>query len=97
MKRRFFVKSTGIAATTAALSPGFANAANLNIKPAGNEFYEIRVYDLNNEKQQKLVEDYLENAAITAMNRYGIKHVGVFTELQPIGQTKILCLFPIVP
>jgi hypothetical protein len=94
MKRRFFVKSTGIAATTAALSPAFSNAANLNVKPATNDFYEIRVYELNDEKQQKLVEDYLENAAIPALNRYGIKPVGIFTELQPVGQTKIFVLIP---
>jgi hypothetical protein len=92
MKRRFFIKSTGLGATTAALSPGLSDAINLNVKSTTNEFYELRVYELNDEKQQKLVEDYLENAAIPALNRYGVKPVGVFTELQPIGQTKIFVL-----
>jgi hypothetical protein len=56
------------------------------------EYYELRVYNLKDESQQKLVEDYLKNAAIPALNRLGVKHVGVFTEMKPAGQTKIFVL-----
>jgi hypothetical protein len=56
------------------------------------EYYELRVYTLKNETQQKLVEDYLRDAAIPALNRAGVKHVGAFTELKPETQTKLFVL-----
>jgi len=59
---------------------------------ATSEYYELRVYVLKDETQQKLVEDYLKNAAIPALNRAGVKHVGAFTEIKPTGQTKIIVL-----
>jgi hypothetical protein len=54
----------------------------------------LRTYILKNETQQKLVEEYFEKAAIPAMNRIGIKNIGVFTEMKPEGQTKIVVIIP---
>lgn len=59
---------------------------------APTQYYELRVYNLKDEAQQKLVEDFLQNAAIPALNKYGVKHVGVFTELKPAGQTRVFML-----
>ena len=64
------------------------------LKAGGRQFYELRVYTLKNEQQQKLVEDYFKDAAIPALNRLGSKNIGVFTELKPAGQTKIYVLIP---
>ena len=58
------------------------------------EFYELRVYTLKNSTQQKLVEDYFQNAAIPAFNRLGSKNIGVFTEQKPEGQTKLYAIIP---
>lgn len=58
------------------------------------EFYELRVYTLKNETQQKLVEDYYQNAAIPAFNRLGSKNIGLFTELKPAGYTKLYVIIP---
>lgn len=63
-------------------------------KDATPEFYELRVYTLKNATQQKLVEDFFQNAAIPALNRYGRKTIGVFTEQKPEGQTKLYALIP---
>lgn len=63
-------------------------------KRSNPEFYELRVYTLKNETQQKLVEDYFQNAAMPAFNRLGSKHVGLFTELKPTGYTKLYALIP---
>jgi hypothetical protein len=52
------------------------------------------VYSLKNQTQEKLVENYFQSAAIPAFNRLGCKHVGVFKELKPEGQTKIYVLIP---
>lgn len=61
---------------------------------SGQEFYELRMYTLKNETQQKLVEDYFQHAAIPALNRLGSKNVGVFTELKPTGFTKLYAIIP---
>src|SRR5690606_10354436 len=57
-------------------------------------YYEIRTYSLKDAHQQSLVENYLEKAAIPALNRLGIKNVGVFTELKPSGQSTVVALIP---
>ncbi len=67
---------------------------NTNDPADGLEYYELRTYTLTSSAQQKLVEDYFKNAAIPALNRLGVKHVGVFTEMAPVGQTKIFVLVP---
>jgi hypothetical protein len=56
---------------TAILS-GNANAA----KPA---IYEIRIYHIMDKKQEATVEHYLKNALLPALDRIGIRDVGVFT------------------
>jgi hypothetical protein len=94
MKRRSFVK-TSLAGAAGTLISASAMASSITGHPkAENEFYELRVYSLKNDVQQKLVEDYLQNAAIPALNRMGIKSVGVFTELKPDSQTKLYVLIP---
>jgi len=93
MKRRSFVKSTIISGATAAVLPTSTNAmTSNNALNTAQEYYELKVYNLKSAEQQKLVEDYLKNAAIPALNRHGVKHVGVFTEMKPEGQTKLYTL-----
>jgi hypothetical protein len=92
MNRRSFVKSTIIGGAAATVLPALSNAKTMDNKTAETEFYELRVYNLKDDAQQKLVDDYLKNAALPALNRLGVKHVGVFTEMKPAGQTKIFTL-----
>lgn len=92
MKRRAFVKSSLLLSTfPAVLSQTKRIQDN---KKSNQEFYELRVYTLKNEAQEKLVEDYFQSAAIPAYNRLGSKQVGVFKELKPEGQTKVYALIP---
>ncbi|GAB3921712.1 hypothetical protein GCM10028804_17990 [Larkinella terrae] len=49
---------------------------------------------MKNGRQQKLVENYFQNAAIPALNRLGSKTVGVFTEYLPQGFTKLVAVIP---
>ena len=93
MKRRSFVKASILTSAAGALIPQISMASENSAK-GGQEFYELRVYSLKNEQQQKLVEDYFKNAAIPALNRIGNKNIGVFTELKPAGQTKLYALIP---
>ena len=93
MKRRSFVKTSVLATVAGAIIPQIDMAAK-TFKTDSREFYELRIYTLKNDQQQKLVEDYFKNAAIPALNRLGNKNIGVFTELKPAGQTKIYALIP---
>ncbi len=93
MKRRSFVKTSLLTTALGAVMPKMSNASR-HLVATNLEFYELRVYTLKNEQQQKLVTDYFENAAIPALNRLGINNIGVFTELKPIGQTNIYVLIP---
>jgi len=71
-----------------------ASEKGVAFKRTSPEFYELRIYTLKNEAQQKLIEDYFQNAAIPALNKLGSKHIGVFTELKPEGQSKLYVIIP---
>ncbi|HVX50471.1 MAG TPA: NIPSNAP family protein [Chitinophagaceae bacterium] len=90
MKRRSFVK-TSVMGTATALTAALKTSA-ANPPKQQQEYYELRIYTLKDAVQQKLVEDYYQNAAIPALNRLGVKNVGVFTELKPAGQTRLFVI-----
>lgn len=77
MKRREFLETSLLAGAAAPLS-----AIGTTINQGGDmnqEFYEIRKYRVLNTSKQKQFNDFLKNAAVPAMNRLGMSHVGVFT------------------
>jgi hypothetical protein len=93
MKRRSFVKASLVSGAAATVIPAVTMAKHTeNAATTATDYYELRVYTLKNDMQQKLVEDYWQNAAIPALNKAGVKHVGVFTELKPEAQTRIVVL-----
>lgn len=49
---------------------------------ADREFYEIRVYYLENKAQEQKVDNYLQNALLPALHRAGLDRIGVF---KPLG------------
>src|SRR3569833_197165 len=91
--RRNFVK-TSLLAGTVAVTHSVTSFASITVQPTAREFYELRVYQIKNQKQQALVENYWKNAAIPTLNSLGIKNIGVFTELKPADQTRIFVLIP---
>lgn len=95
MKRRLFVKTSLLTGSLASTASIFSKASN-NAKPkkASPEFYELRVYTLKDAAQQKLVEDYFQNAAIPALNKLGSNTIGVFTEQKPEGLTRLFAIIP---
>ncbi|WP_423149330.1 NIPSNAP family protein [Rubrolithibacter danxiaensis] len=96
MKRRDFVRTSVLGCSLAGIAPVISKASEIteSMEKQSLEFYELRVYTLKNEAQQKLVEDYFKNAAIPALNKIGSRNVGVFTELKPEGFTKLYALIP---
>jgi hypothetical protein len=92
MNTQSFVHTAVAVAALAAMVgiPSFASAADAN-QP---QYYELRVYSTMSEKQQKLVSDYWQNAAVPAYNRIGVQPIGVFTELEDSPKNKIYVLIP---
>jgi hypothetical protein len=95
MQRRRFIQSTITGASFAASQSLLANAAKKK-----QEYYELRVYTLKDDLQQRTVDLYYKDAAIPALNRQGAKNIGVFTELQPAAEQHtrlyVLISFPSV-
>ncbi len=48
--------------------------------PPKQEYYEIRVYNLNSEAQETRLNEYLKDALVPALHKAGITSVGVFKQ-----------------
>ena len=79
MKRRGFLVSSLAASALAGAGPS-ATAINPGAAPqtSGREYYELRKYLLRRGPQQQGIDAFFREAAIPALNRLGIKPVGVF-------------------
>jgi hypothetical protein len=89
--RNFLQIWFAVAALAAAM--GFSSST-VAADSARRQYYELRIYTTQSERQQKLVTDYWQNAAVPAYNRMGIQPVGVFTELEDSPTNKIYVLIP---
>ena len=63
-------------------------------KPATKEFYEIRTYEMRFGSPQANLENYFKNALIPALNKLGVKNVGVFKE---VGKSEPANIYVIIP
>jgi hypothetical protein len=79
MKRRGFLVSSLAASTLAGVMPS-AEGMSAGAEPvsAEREYYELRRYRLRRGRQQQTIDEFFRDAAIPALNRLGIKPVGVF-------------------
>jgi hypothetical protein len=75
MNRRDFLTASAVAG----LAPLAAGAEAHGQQAAGREIYELRKYQLLPGAKQRAFNDYLQNAAIPAMNRLGPTPLGAFT------------------
>jgi hypothetical protein len=74
MQRRRFLSSS-LAASTLAASASESLTAQTT---AAREYYELRRYQMQSGDQPKLAHKYLAEALIPALNRQGMKTIGVF-------------------
>ncbi|MGA2692417.1 MAG: NIPSNAP family protein [Opitutaceae bacterium] len=79
LNRRDFLKTTLAASATAALAAAIPAKGADAPAPAG-EFIELRAYRLRPGASHALLDSYLENAFIPALNDRQIDSVGAFTE-----------------
>lgn len=96
MERRQFMSSiigTGIAAAAAGVSSGVAGqgASRETVVP---ELYVWRQYNVRNGPQPRRLADFLQNAAIPALNRLGHKPVGVFEVVAGMPSPTVFMMTP---
>lgn len=95
MKRRRFLVSSLAASALAGATPSLdATPADAKPAAAGREYYELRKYVLRRGPQQQLINDYFRDANIPALNRLGIKPVGVFNTSIGPGSPTLYVLAP---
>lgn len=80
LRRRDFLKTSLAASASAALAPN-VSAASRRPATSGREYYDLRSYRLKPGAPRAALHSYLEKALLPALDRRGIKNVGVFTEL----------------
>jgi len=56
----------------------------------GRDYYELRQFIVENEAQKKQVDTFLKEAAIPAVNRLGLKPVGVFYPAEGLSTVYVL-------
>lgn len=91
MQRRKFLQSS-LAATAGTTIAAHASADNTAL--ADREIYEWREYELLFGADGGQLENYFKTALIPALNRLGIKAVGVFKEWRPTEPAKFFLLTP---
>ena len=95
MKRRAFLKTSLAASALASVSQSDIPAAAAESSGVANrEVYELRAYRLKSGGSRELLDGYLEKAAIPALNRLGVKTVGVFNEIEPKDSLAVWLLVP---
>lgn len=63
---------------------GLLPAASQQTALAEREYYELRIYHLENQQQEDRMDDFLKNAFLPALQRAGIDKVGVF---KPVNES----------
>ena len=95
MNRRDFLATSSAAATVAGIQALSAVTAQAQPEAtAGREYYELRFFSLKPGQDGTPFLNYLETAALPALNRLKIMNVGVFTELNRPGSPFLCVLTP---
>lgn len=96
MKRRKFVKQASVLPLVGSTFLTQKAACSDQVTAAENhEIYELRRYNMRwGGGYIRRLNDYLEKALIPALNRNGVPHVGVFTELSKTEPAPVYVLIP---
>lgn len=92
MNRRHFLALSGSASLAAMTST--STTAHAAEGPSAREFYELRQIIVESEVQKQKVDAFLKDAAIPALNRMGMKPVGVFYPAEGLSPIYVLLRHP---
>ncbi len=90
MERRDFIQKSML--TTAAVGVAGLGSVQAQTEAGQKEVYELRVY--HTRRSYSAIETYFEKVLIPALNRLGVKHVGVYKETSLSEPTRIYMLIP---
>lgn len=90
MKRRNFIQKSVL--TTAAVGAAGLGSLEAKANASKKEVYEFRVYQVG--RGYRPLEKYFSEVLIPALNRMGVKNVGVFKETSLSEPAKIYMLIP---
>lgn len=94
-RRRFLTNSIAAAAGVSGAVAVSGTSESRAAAPADQqEFYELRVYQIENTEKQKVVSDFLKDALVPALNRMGVDRVGVFSEEGKPDSFSLFCIIP---
>ncbi len=92
MQRRKFIQSSlAVSAGTVATINSTTEAPKIQ---AQKEVYEWREYEMRFGSDKSQLENYFKTALIPALNKHGVKTVGVFKDLNPSEPAKFYLLTP---
>ena len=95
MERRMFLSSVVGGALTAAANLGQGGAGQGGKAEGSPEFYVWRQFILRNGPQPRRLADFLQNAAIPALNRAGHKPIGAFEVFAGVPGPTLFLLTPV--
>lgn len=90
MKRRHFIQNTAAASAVPLFAA--ANTSYSSSNEGEKEIYELRTYEIRFRGNQKLLMDYLQNALKPALEKVGVNHFMMFTELGNADPKKLYVL-----
>ena len=95
MKRREFVASSLAASAVASLTAdALGSQAGAGNDAPAREYYQLIAWHLRHGPQQKLLDDFLREAALPAMGRLGLGPVGVFNTVIGEESPRVYVLVP---
>jgi NIPSNAP len=72
----------------------FTTAVIANTNKVKPEFYQIKIYHFKDSVQDKMLDNYLQNALLPALHKAGIKNIGVFKAIaNDTASDKLLYVF----
>ena len=89
MNRRKFLALSSAAGILPMAAGAMALAAD-DAKPAGRDYLLLQQYQIADEAQKKRFDDYLRAAALPALNRAGVRPVGVFYPQEGLSPVYVL-------
>ena len=95
MKRRHFIKTaTGATIAAAAVASSNQVTADHHEGPKGPQILAWRKYIIENAAQREIIDRFLRTAAIPALNRLGVKPIGVFYDKENKDDLSVYTLAP---
>jgi len=94
MQRRNFIKNVLTAGGIASFLPSISQWTGKKNDEAKRQYYELKRYNLENSKQLNLVNRYLSEKYIPALNKYGVNLVGAYQVVDSLDKSVLYTLIP---